>query len=992
MKLESGSELGHYRVIRFLGEGGMGAVYLAEDTSLGREVALKVLPENVAGDPDKLARFRREARSAAALNHPGIVTVHSVEEAEDTHFITMEYLEGTTLEDLIAEGPLPSDRVADLAVRLTEAVAAAHAGGVVHRDLKPANVMLVGDDQLKVIDFGLARGGVETGTSYSTAASTDFLTERGVVSGTLPYMAPEQLLGGAVEQPADVWALGAVVYEMLVGRRPFSADTAPGLVNSILNFEPPRVSSSRPDVPPVFEEIIARALAKDPNARYPSAQEMAADLRSAIGDARSVANEDRGSGRGFRITPLATAVVAGLALVAAAVGWHWVQSNRRTEVIRTESIPQIVRLIEADEYSAAFALALEAEAVLPGDPVLAELWPRMSRRVELGSQPEGAVVTSRPYAGREADWQAVGATPVEARLPIGFHRFKFELEGHLPVERAIKLAPLSAGRQESDPDPVVQLEPRLAEVGAAPEEMVEIPAGQMWVEITGLEFLDPLDTGPYLMDRFEVSNRDYAEFVNGGGYADPGFWAEGIEVAHPGLPWRDLVAAFVDATGRPGPSTWEVGSFPEGAGSLPVSGISWYEASAYCAFRGKSLPTLHHWSNAAQPYYFAAESIPFSNFGGDGPSAVGSHEGMSEHGVYDMAGNVKEWCENGTGGDERYIIGGAWPESTYMFLDPDARDPLDRSAVNGVRCMQVPGGLASDHPSRRDVLYHTRDYAAEEPVTDEVFAVYRSLYAGDDAPLDAEVEEVDGTSQYWRRETVTFDTGYDDGRMILQLYIPTQASPPFQTVLYFPGSGAILRSSSSQINPSPFDFLVRQGWAVAYPIVEGTYERQTSHRTDFPNESASFREWNLHMAQDVHRTVDYLATRSDLDIDNLGYLGYSWGGERAAIMLATEERFRVAVFLSGGLTTGRSLPEADPFNFAPRVEIPVLMLNGFHDYFFPVESGQKPLFDRLGTSTENKRHIVFEDDGHSLHSSSRRNQVIAEVLAWFEKYQPKSGG
>ncbi len=991
MKLEPGSELGHYRVLRFLGEGGMGAVFLAEDTTLGREVALKVLPDEVAGDPDKLARFRREARSAAALNHPGIVTVHSVEEADDVHFITMEYLEGTTLEDLTAEGPLPSERVADLAVRLTEAVAAAHAEGVVHRDLKPANVMLVGGDQLKVIDFGLARGAIESGSTDSTAASTDFLTEKGVVSGTLPYMAPEQLLGGAVEQAADVWALGAVVYEMLAGRRPFTADTAPGLVNTILNHEPPPLAAIRSDVPSGFEEIIARALAKDPAARYPSAREMAADLRSAVDGGRSAWGGDQASDRGFRITRLTAAVVVGLVLVAAAIGWRWVQSNRRAEAVRTESVPQIVRLIETDDYDRAFALALEAETVLPGDPVLAELWPRMSRRVALGSQPEGAVVTSRPYAGSETDWQFVGSTPLEARLPIGFHRFKFEIEGRLAVERAIKLAPLSAAREESESDPVVEVAPRLPLVGELPEEMVEIPAGQMWVEITGLEFLDPIDTDPYLMDRFEVSNRDYAEFVDAGGYTDPRYWSDGIELARPGRPWQDLVAAFVDATGRPGPSTWEVGSFPEGVEALPVSGISWYEASAYCAFRGKSLPTLHHWSNAAQPYYFAAESIPFSNFGGDGPSAVGSHQGMSEHGVYDLAGNVKEWCENGTGGDQRYIIGGAWPESTYMFLDPDARDPLDRSAVNGVRCMRIPGGLAADHPSRQDVQYHTRDYSVEEPVSDEVFAVYKSLYTGDDAPLDAVVEEVDETSQYWRRETVTFDTGYDDGRMILQLYLPTNVSPPYRTVLYFPGSGAILRSSSSQINPSPFDFLVRQGWAVAYPIVEGTYERQTIHRTDFPNESASFREWNLHMAQDLRRTIDYLETRADLDIDNLGYLGYSWGGERAAIMLATEERFRVAVFLSGGLTTGRSLPEADPFNFAPRVEVPVLMLNGFHDYFFPVESGQNPLFDRLGTSTENKRHIVFEDDGHSLHSSSRRNQVIAEVLAWFDTYQPKSG-
>ena len=988
MQLNPGSTLGHYRVVRFLGEGGMGAVYLAEDTTLDRRVALKVLPDEVANDPDKLERFRREARSAAALNHPGIVTIHSVEEERGFHFITMEYLEGTTLEDLIAEGGLPVDRVVDLATRLVEAVAAAHAGGVIHRDLKPANVMLVGNQQLKVIDFGLARGSIEAAPSDSTEASTDFLTERGVVSGTLPYMAPEQLLGRSVGPAADVWALGAVVYEMLAGRRPFSGDTAPGLVNAILNSEPAPLAQVRSDVPPDLEKVVARALAKDPDSRHASAETMAGALKAAVDPAGGAPGGPHRSSSGVKIAPWMVIAFMVLVVAAAAVGWRWFEAVRRTEAVRTETIPQIVRHIEIDDYQGAFALAEKAESVLPNDPVLAELWPRMSRRVALDSEPRGAVVGTRPYAGDDADWRTIGTTPLEVRLPIGFHRFRFDLEGHVQLERATKLGPLSAGREGSKPDPVVEVAPRLAATGTVPEEMVEIPAGWMSVEITGLEFLEPLETEPYLVDRFEVSNRDFAEFVSAGGYSDPRVWAGGLERGGSARPWQDIVAGFVDATGRPGPATWELGTFPEGGAELPVSGISWYEASAYCAFRGKILPTLYHWSNAAQPYYFAAEAIPFSNFGGEGPTEVGSSSGISEHGVYDMAGNVKEWCENGTDSTQRYLVGGAWNDSTYMFLDPDAKDPLDRSGTNGVRCMIVPGGMDEDHPSRRDVQYHNRSYAEETPVSDEAFAIFKGLYAGDGAPLDSEVESVDESSPYWRRETISFDTGYDETRMILHLYLPREGVPPHRTVVYFPGSGAIFRSSSAQINPSPFEYLVRQGWAVAYPIVEGTYERQTTHRTDFPNQSASFREWNLHMAQDVRRTVDYLETRDDLDIDDLGYLGYSWGGERASIMLTVDERFRVAVLLSGGLTTGRSLPEVDPFNFAPRVEIPVLMVNGFHDYFFPVESGQIPLFEALGTSPEDKRHVVFEDDGHSIHNSSRRNQVIAEVLAWFEKYQP----
>jgi hypothetical protein len=256
----------------------------------------------------------------------------------------------------------------------------------------------------------------------------------------------------------------------------------------------------------------------------------------------------------------------------------------------------------------------------------------MSRRVELRSRPEGASVSARPYAGSEEDWRNAGVTPVDVRLPIGFHRFRFELEGHVQVERAIKLAPLSDARRESAPDAAVELEVDLPEVGAIPPEMVEVPAGTMSVEITGLEFLEWVDTNGYLLDRYEVSNHDYAEFVAAGGYDDPTYWEDAIALSGSPVGWTEMVSTFVDATGRPGPATWEVGSFAEGAERLPVSGISWFEAAAYCAFRGKQLPTLFHWSTAAEPYYFAAEVMPFSRLGGEAPGEVGSSLAMTGSG------------------------------------------------------------------------------------------------------------------------------------------------------------------------------------------------------------------------------------------------------------------------------------------------------------------------------------------------------------------------
>src|SRR4026209_2305544 len=220
MRLASGERLGHYEIHALLGAGGMGEVYRATDTRLGREIALKILPADVAGDHDRVMRFHREARAAAALNHPNIVTLHSAEEIGGIHFLTMELVDGRPLDELIPADGFPADRVIELATALAEAVAAAHDKGLVHRDLKPANVMLTGDGRVKVLDFGLAKDIRSISPEDSTGTSLG-TTQEGVVVGTPLYMSPEQISGGTVDHRSDVFSLGIVLYEMLTGHRPF---------------------------------------------------------------------------------------------------------------------------------------------------------------------------------------------------------------------------------------------------------------------------------------------------------------------------------------------------------------------------------------------------------------------------------------------------------------------------------------------------------------------------------------------------------------------------------------------------------------------------------------------------------------------------------------------------------------------------------------------------------------------------------------------------
>ena len=275
-----GRTLGHYRILEQLGKGGMGEVYLAEDSKLQRRVALKILSPTLSSDPGRRERFQREARAAAALNHPNIVTIHSVEELDGVPFLTLELLDGHTLDALIPTDGLPVERLLTYAIPLTDAVGAAHQRGITHRDLKPTNVMVTTDGRLKVLDFGLAKLREETSETERSSMPTQELTGEGRILGTVAYMSPEQAEGRAVDSRTDVFALGVMLYEMATGARPFKGETQLSVLAAILKDTPSPVSDIKRDVPRELARIIRRCLAKDPEDRYQTAKDLRNDLRA----------------------------------------------------------------------------------------------------------------------------------------------------------------------------------------------------------------------------------------------------------------------------------------------------------------------------------------------------------------------------------------------------------------------------------------------------------------------------------------------------------------------------------------------------------------------------------------------------------------------------------------------------------------------------------------------------------------------------------------
>ena len=965
MPLIPGTRLGPYEVMRAIGAGGMGEVYRARHEKLQREVAIKVLSSEVATDGVRLARFEREARSASALNHPNIVTIHDIAEHDGVTYIAMELVEGRTLRELVAAGPMPVEDVLRIAVQVADGLARAHGAGIVHRDIKPGNVMVTGEGFAKVLDFGLAKPvATPDDVQERSRAPLTAETRDGRITGTPHYMAPEQVSGGDVDHRADQFAFGAMLYEMLAGRRPFDGSTLPAMVAAILTREPAPLRRLRPDTPSDLIGLIERCLEKDPERRFDHTEELAGGLRECVERRQRARYGLRATlGRPVVAVP---AVILLLSLITGGALWvrgaerRWAENDARDE---------IVALIEDGALFEAYRTGLEAQRHLGDDAELRSLMERISFTTPVNTEPQGAAVFVKGYETPEADWHRVGVTPLSMRVPYAGMRWRITKEGYEPYEgapfSAVSLGQLAQGLV-------------LDAAGSLPEGMVRVPGGLVAGSSSMANKLQqtgpPPVVGTFFLDRLEVTNREYRGFVEAGGYDDPTSWPSLLERSGAVVPWEQAMSRLVDVTGRPGPAGWELGRYPEGEDDFPVGGISWFEAAAYCAWRGRSLPSIYHWSHAVGQMQLSALLV-MSNSAGDGPAPVGSFDGLAGFGNQDMAGNVREWVWNASG-ELRYLLGGAWNEAGYAFLLPFAVDPWQRDATNGARCAAYP-----DPPEERLMapVAPRREYPLPEPMDEQAFELVRGMYAYDRGPLDARIERMSDTLPDWRRETISVRTAYGEERMEIHLYIPPDVEPPYQSVIWFPGGDVYgLRSSDQLSSAFLVDFLPRAGRVLVQPAYYGMYERFEQLRWDSP---AYLRDVVIRWTQDLGRVIDYLETRPDFDSERIAFYGFSNGALFAPIFTAIEPRIATAILLGAGLVPAPFRPEAHPATFAPRSRTPTLMVNGHDDFMLPYDLSQRALFDMLGAPDSAKR-LARLDGGHI---PSDRREVVREVLDWLDQ-------
>jgi eukaryotic-like serine/threonine-protein kinase len=1023
MTLNPSKRIGHYEIRSKLGAGGMGEVYLAEDTQLGRRVAIKLLPVETISDEHARKRLVREARAAATLDHPHICSVYEVGEAEGRSYIAMQYIEGETLDLKLKRKPLELKASLTIAAQVADALSEAHAHGIIHRDIKPSNIIITSRGQAKVMDFGLAKLLHQTEVVQSEAETEALISKPGAAIGTLPYMAPEQVRGEALDGRSDIFSFGVVLYEMLSGQQPFASKNSAATASAILTHEPPPLARFSKDVPTELERIVGKALRKDPDERYQTAKDLLIDLRSLSEELQfqhrlersappdssrdesisvssqpamvetaeqpathtgiKVAETTRGAGKESSLRRLCEAsssrmgliVIAALVLVAGTGWFFWRRANLKWA---RAQLPRIEQLAQAQKYFEAYDLAVAAQKYLPDDATIARLMPTISDTISLTTEPAGAQVYLKRFSpdesGKFPPRQLLGTTPINnLRIARGEYILYTEKDGYAKTERTLSDTILRYGNLSIVPPPL-RIEQKLFVADKMPDRMVFVPGSEYRLVAWARPTEARVQLNDYYIDKYEVSNQDYKEFINAGGYLKKQYWKFPFIKDGKTVPWEEAMTEFKDRTGLPGPRSWWSQNFPEGKAEYPVTDINWYEAAAYAAFKGKQLPTIFQWEKAARDgnfsdlgYYmpwgifYPGETLDYrANFKINGSAPVNSSEfGMSPFGCYNMAGNVSEWCLNET--SEGFIgTGGAWGEPSYTFAEYGTFPGFYSSNKLGFRCvLNSPGATGDQGAMHIEIKEEIPVYA---PSTDASFKNWLNYYRYDKTLLDPQIVEVKETGE-WRREKITFN-GADGERAIAYLYLPKNFPRPLQVIHVVPAGDVArgLRSLPDSMEDTIAPF-IKSGRAAFGVVIKSYIERlRPEGYTEPTPTTVEYREKIVNWITDERRGLDYLETRSDIDASRIAFFGPSAGARIGLILAAVENRY-ASVFLLGASLRKSFVPwieGANPIGFAPHIRAPKLMAHGRYDEDVSLKTEAEPLYQLL---REPKRLVLY-DGGH----------------------------
>jgi serine/threonine protein kinase/formylglycine-generating enzyme required for sulfatase activity len=1005
--IETGQQFGRYVIRGKLGAGGMAEVFLADDTQLGRRVALKFLPPETQADPVAQRRLLREARAAAILDHSHICAVYEVGETDGRSYIAMQYVEGETLDVRLRRSTPEIHDVLAIGVQIVDALTEAHAHGILHRDIKPGNVMVTPRGQVKVMDFGLAKHDPASASAAEASRTVSAISRQGDIVGTAPYMSPEQARGEVLDPRSDLFSVGVLLYEMVTRQRPFQGTSTAALAVAILTAEPQPLARFAAETPAELDRIVMKLLRKQPDQRYQTAKDLLVDLRTLKDEqdfqlrlgrtptpstpeslnSASAATITQAPRRSRRAWALGLAAL----VVLAAGGWFaWKTVNVQRA---KRQVAQVAALAEAGNYADAYDLAVAVQRYVPGDPTITRVMPAISDSISVTTEPSGATVyVTRFTDGTPAPRQRLGTSPLaNARIARGQYVVSVEKDGYTSIERTVSGVTIRTGALVITPPPI-RIEQRLMPSTTVPARMVFVPGGDYRLVAWSRPTDRRVRLNDYFVDKYEVSNQEYKEFINAGGYVKREYWTHPFVKDGRPLSWDDAMQLLVDRTGLPGPRSWSSQNFPEGKAGHPVTGVTWYEAEAYARFRGKELATIYQWEKAARNGYVAQAGVaamPWgafypgdslkerANFGGTTWPATSAAFGMSAFGAYNMAGNVSEWTLNDSS-DGFLATGGAWGDPTYTFSQFGGRPGFFSSEKLGLRCAQLAGGSAGDQGGFRiELAQEVPVFKAAPP---QEFVTLAAAYRYDKTPLDARIEQTTDTPA-WKRERITFN-GANGARAIAYLYLPKNAPRPLQVIHLMPAgdvaSGFRSLPDAMDDRMAPF---VKAGRAVFGVVLEGYVERLRPAGWVPPDPATvEFTEMIVSRVTELRRGLDYLETRPDIDSTRIAALAPSAGAALGLILGAVEPRYRAFVFVGAGLTVSNVAINAavNPVNFAPYIRAPKLILQGRYDEDTPLRTQTEPL---LKLMVEPKQLTLY-DGGHV----PSIEVAMTSTSAWLEQH------
>ena len=507
-------------------------------------------------------------------------------------------------------------------------------------------------------------------------------------------------------------------------------------------------------------------------------------------------------------------------------------------------------------------------------------------------------------------------------------------------------------------------------------------------------FLPGIDFGNVSIETFsisktEVSNKEFQTFVSNGGYENKAYWDFPMMVGGVEYNFKESVEKFVDKHGQYGPSNWSYGQYGDNTEDFPVTGISWFEARAYAKYKGSKLPNVFQWLTAAGLSGFVSElpDISTSNLKSSHLWNVHDVRGKNYFGLKNIAGNVREWITNPEGDEKSKfsIMGGSYQDNTYSFNNYHSVSPFNRSIGNGFRLIQ---SIESNNLKSYDdyvINYKERDILAEINVSDEVFNLYRKQFNYDEYEMNAIVDSIFDYDNYvvYKFQLAPPYESLEPlhGYVLYSKKIKTQLKP----IIQFPTAWAIGSNSDDWIVNTAikdYNYLLMEGYAIICPAYYSTYNREKTLKTWWANDTEIYKDTMIKIGKDFKRSIDFIESREKFDLNKLSYIGYSWGSIMSNILLAIDDRVKLAFICAGGLQVQKSKPEVDPALFTRRITIPIMHITGKNDGIFDYENSQVPMQRLIGTAIEDQEMIVLNGVGHVIPKEIR----IENHLRWLKKY------